>query len=102
MLQVFYLDVAKVDLDIAYVCNSFQMFSQVFQTLVSSVSSVFFCMLLLLHLDVLKVDRFVAHGMRVGSSWRRRGDVVDVQSGVGDVWGGAGRLLVCSLANPTR
>jgi hypothetical protein len=29
MLQMFYLDVAKVDLDVAYVCNGFQMFSQV-------------------------------------------------------------------------
>ena len=34
---------------------------QVFQTHVSSVSSVFFCMLQVLHLDVLKVDRDVAH-----------------------------------------
>jgi hypothetical protein len=102
MLQVFYLDVAKLDLDIAYVYNSFQMFSQVFQTLVSSVSSVFFCMLQLLHLDISKVDWFVAHGMRVGSDWRRRGDMVDIQSSAGNVWGGAGRLLVRSLVNPTH
>jgi hypothetical protein len=34
---------------------------QVFQTYVSSVSSVFFCMLQVLHLDVSKVDRDVAH-----------------------------------------
>jgi hypothetical protein len=59
-------------------------------------------MLQLLHLDVSKVDRFAAHGMRVGSGWQRRGDVVDVQSGTGDVRGGVGRLLVRSLANPTR
>jgi hypothetical protein len=77
MLQVFYLDVEKVDLDIAYtsmlktyvssvfhmfhtyvskcfiwmlhmfamLSNVFQAFSQMFQTLVSSVTSVFFCML---------------------------------------------------------
>jgi hypothetical protein len=48
-LQVFYLDVA-------YVCDGFQVcfrrFSQVFQTLVSSVSSFLFCMLQLLYLDV--------------------------------------------------
>jgi hypothetical protein len=63
MLQVFYLDVTKVDLDFAkhacckpmfasvfiwmlhmfaMVFKYFQMFSQVFQTFVSSVSSVFF------------------------------------------------------------
>ena len=35
MLQVFYLDVA-------YVCNDFQLFLQVFQMHVSNVSSVFF------------------------------------------------------------
>jgi hypothetical protein len=35
--------------------------SQVFQTHVSSVSSIFFCMLQLLHLDVSKVDLDVAH-----------------------------------------
>jgi hypothetical protein len=50
-LQVFYLDVV-------YVCNDFQMFfltfSQVFQTLVSSILSIFFYMLELLHLDVSK------------------------------------------------
>ena len=46
------------------------MFSQVFQTHVSSVSSVFFCMLQVLHLNVSKVDRGVVHEMRVG---RERG-----------------------------
>jgi hypothetical protein len=85
--KVFYLDVAKVDLDVAYTCklqayvssvfgcfirmfasvssecciylqwfsNVFQVFSQVFQAFVSSVSFVFFCMLQLLH-DVSKID----------------------------------------------
>jgi hypothetical protein len=48
MLQVFYLDVA-------YVCNGFQ------TKYVLSVSSVFRCMLQMLHLDVLKVDWGVAH-----------------------------------------
>ena len=48
----------------------FQVFSQVFQTHVSSVSSVFFCMLQVLHLNVSKVDRGVVHEMRVG---RERG-----------------------------
>jgi hypothetical protein len=53
MLQVFCLDVA-------YVCNGFQLFSGVFasiQTHISSVSSVFRRMLQVLHLDVSKVDQ---------------------------------------------
>jgi hypothetical protein len=100
MLQVFHMDVAKVDWDVAYVERLFQMFLlffrhmlqaclfgccicfihmfaiilfeycicfamvfqvfsgffQVFQTHVSSVSSVFRCMLQMFHMDVLKVD----------------------------------------------
>jgi hypothetical protein len=43
MLQVFYVD-------IAYICNGFQVFVRCFR-------SVFFCMLQVLHLDVSKVDR---------------------------------------------
>jgi hypothetical protein len=50
MLQVFYLDVT-------YVSNDFSsVFLRVFQTHVSSVSSVFFCMLQMFHLDIPKVD----------------------------------------------
>jgi hypothetical protein len=58
MLQVFYLDVA-------YVCNRFQVLSgvfQVFQTHILSVSFISFCMLQVLHLDVLKVDRMLYMG----------------------------------------
>jgi hypothetical protein len=55
LLQVFHLDVA-------YVCNGFkcfiQLFLQVFQMHVSSVSLSFF-MSQLLHLDILKVDRML-------------------------------------------
>jgi hypothetical protein len=43
MLQVFYPDVAKVDLDVACICNGFQVFSdilQVFQLLWMYVASV--------------------------------------------------------------
>ena len=57
MLQVFYLNVE-------YVCNDFRVFSgvlQVFQANVSSVTSIFRRMLQLLHLDVSKVNRGVAH-----------------------------------------
>jgi hypothetical protein len=60
MLQVFYLDVAKVDLDIAYVTMAFkclQMFLQRFQTYIASVSAIFGCMLQVFHLDVAKVDQ---------------------------------------------
>jgi hypothetical protein len=61
-------------------CIYMQWFSNVFLAVfasildtVLSVSSVFFCMLQLLLLDVLKVDRDVAHGMRVESGrWHRR------------------------------
>jgi hypothetical protein len=61
-------------------CICMQWFSNVFLGVfasvldtVLSVSSVLFYMLQLLHLDVLKVDRGVAHGMRVGSGrWRGR------------------------------
>jgi hypothetical protein len=47
MLQVFYLDISKIDL----------VLQLVFQMHVSCVSSVFKCMLQVLHSDVLKVDR---------------------------------------------
>jgi hypothetical protein len=43
MLQMFYLDVAKLDLDVACICNGFQVFSgilQVFQMYVASVLTV--------------------------------------------------------------
>jgi hypothetical protein len=77
-LQVFYLDVA-------YVCDGFQVcfrrFSQVFQMLVSSVSSFLFCMLQLVSGCVLYVTTVVsgcfksrsgvAHVIRMGSGWRR-------------------------------
>jgi len=102
MLQVFYLDVAKVDLDVAYTCmlqayvssvlscficmfisvssecciclqwfsNVFQAFSQVFQTLVSSVLFVFFYVATVAS-GYFKSRSDVTHGMRVGSGWRR-------------------------------
>jgi hypothetical protein len=50
MLQVFHLDVAKVNLDVAYVCNDY--------TCVSSVCKCFSCfelMLQVFHLDVAKI-----------------------------------------------
>ena len=120
---MFYLDVAKVDLDVAYtymlqvyvasvfrcfICmftsvlsrccirlqwflNVFQVFSQLFQTFVSSVSFIFFCMIQLLYLDVSKVDRV----LYMGCTWK-------VAGGADDVRGSAGPLLLRSLASPTR
>ena len=91
MLQVFCLDVAYICMLQAYVSsvfqvfhmyvckcfiwmlqwvpNVFQVFSQVFHTLVSSVSFVFFCMLQLLHMDVSKVDRV----LHMGCAWEAAG-----------------------------
>jgi hypothetical protein len=61
MLQMFYLDITKVDLDIAYVfAKAFKCF-QVFQTYVASVSAVSDVCRKCFHLDVIKVDRDVAH-----------------------------------------
>jgi Zn-dependent protease len=57
----------------------------VFQTLVSSISSVFFCMLQLLHLNVSKVDQV----LHMRCAWK----TVD---GADDVWDDAGALLVHS------
>ena len=54
MLQVFYLYVAYV---LQCFLSVFHVFLQVFQMHVSIISSVFFYMLQVLHLDILKVDR---------------------------------------------
>jgi hypothetical protein len=78
--------------------NVFQAFSQVFQTLVLSVSFVFFCILQLLYMNVSKVNRI----LHVAYTWEAADGVDDVRGGVDDVGGGAGLLLVHSLASPTR
>jgi hypothetical protein len=94
MLQVFYLDVAKVDLDIAYTCmlqayvfkcfkvfhmyvckcficmlHMFAMVFKCFSGVFASVSDAcfkcfiyLFCMLQLLHLNILKIDRVLHMG----------------------------------------
>jgi hypothetical protein len=66
MLLVFYLNVTKIDLDVTYTC--------MLQAYVLSVIRYFIWtlhMVQLLYLDVSKVDRSVAHEMRVGGDWRR-------------------------------
>ena len=62
----------------------FQVFFQVFQTHVSSVLSVLFCMLQLLHLDVSKINRM----LHMEYAWQTAGDVDP--------------LLGRSFASPTR
>ena len=66
-LQVFYLDVA-------YICNGFQIFfkcfRKCFRRFVSSALSVFFSMLQLLYLDISKVDRV----LRMGCAWKAAGE----------------------------
>ena len=69
MLQMFYLDVSKVDM----------VLQQVFRMHVSSVPYAFRCMLQVLHLDVSKIDRvlylpprFLLPHLGVSSSSRRR------------------------------
>jgi hypothetical protein len=75
-LQVFYLDVA-------YVCNDFQMFSGVFASVSDACFKCFIClffMLQLLHMDVSKVDRVV----HMGCAWKEASGADDVQGGMGD------------------
>ena len=72
------------------------MFSQVFHTLVLSVSFIFFCMLQLLRMDVLKVDRV----LHMGCTWEAAGGMGDVRGGVRNGPGGVGPLLVHSLVSP--
>jgi hypothetical protein len=76
--------------------NVFQAFSQVFQTFVSSVSSIFFYMLQLVS-ECFKSRLDVAHRMRMGNGRRHRRR----RCGMGDVRGGVGPLLMHSLANLT-
>jgi hypothetical protein len=66
------------------VFKCFRAFSQVFHIFISSIPSVFFCMLQMLYLNVSKVDRV----LYMVCAW--------------EVVGSAGPLLECSLASPTR
>jgi hypothetical protein len=78
-------------LDVAYVCDGFQVFLQVFQTYISSVSYVFFFMLQRLHLNVSKVDQV----LQMGCAWEATGST-------GVIQGCVGPLLGHSLTSPTR
>jgi hypothetical protein len=60
----------------AMVFNVFQASSQVFQTLVLSVSFVLFCMLQRLLLDVSKVNRM----LHMGCTWKATGTVDDIRA----------------------
>jgi hypothetical protein len=60
------------------VLKCFQMFLQVFQMHVSSVSSVFFCIFLqVLHLDILKVNRM----LHIGYAWEAGGGASGTHAG---------------------
>jgi hypothetical protein len=61
----------------------------VFQTLVSSVSFVFFLMLQLLHLNISKVDQVLHMGYMQKAA-----------GGAHNIWGSVDPLLVHSLAHP--
>ena len=71
---------------------AFQVFLQVFQTLVSSVSSVFTCMLQMFHLDVIKTNRVLLLGTHLSQQASKQGNRGGVRGlhvgsgGVGDVW----------------
>ena len=56
-----------------------------------------FCILQMLYRNVLKVDRV----LHMGYAWEPAGYANGVQGSVGDVWSGAGPLLMRSLASPT-
>jgi hypothetical protein len=79
MFQVFlgvsYVCLQGFHLDVAYVCNDFQMFftcfSQVFQMLVLSVSFVFFLYVATIVCGCFKSRSSIAYEIRVGSGWRR-------------------------------
>ena len=67
MLQLFYLDIAKVDLDIAYTCMLQAMF-QVFQVYVASVSSgCCICFTMVTHVCFLVFQTYVASVSTVSS-----------------------------------
>jgi len=77
MLHMFHTYVASIFLDVAYVLQWFSsvfhmFFLQVFQTHVSKFSSIFCCMLQVLHLDVSKVDRVLHMGCRGKREGRER------------------------------
>jgi hypothetical protein len=64
MLQVFYLDVAKVDL----VLHMFLAVLQVFKTYVATVLAIFKRMLQVFYMDVAKVDRVLHMFLRCFAS----------------------------------
>jgi hypothetical protein len=70
MLQVFHLDVAKVDLDAYVFAMDFKCFL-VFQTYVASVSAILNVCCKCFHLDIIKVDRDVAHIMMGPTCYKR-------------------------------
>jgi hypothetical protein len=97
VFSVFHMYVASVSFGCCIGLQWFQVFWQVFQIFISSVSSFFFCMLQQLHLHVSKVYRV----LHMGCTWKADGGAGDVRGGVGDVRGGTDPLLERSLTSPT-
>ena len=81
MLHMFHTYVVSV-LSGRCICFSmaFQVFLQVFQTHVLSVSSVFTCMLQIFHLDVIKTNRVLLLGTHLPQEASERGSRVGVSS----------------------
>jgi hypothetical protein len=78
----------QVYLDDGYICNDFQVFSGIFASVSNaflSVSFVFFCMLQVVHLNILKVDLM----LRIGCAWEMEGSA----SGPCTWFDGVGLLL---------
>jgi hypothetical protein len=73
LLQVFHLDVA-------YVCNGFEVFSsRVFASVSDACFKYFIDFVCCLHLDVSKVDQT----LHMGCVWEAAGDASDVRGGIG-------------------
>jgi hypothetical protein len=101
MLHIFYTYVLSV---LSGCCITFAMIFKYFLGVFASrdMFQVFhpsFLYVEVLHLNVSKVDRSITHGMRVTSGRGRERSPARV--GVGDVQGGVGPLLGCSLTSLT-
>jgi hypothetical protein len=75
----------------------FKRFRKCFRRLFQVFYLSFFCMLQLLHLNVLKVDRV----LHMGCAWKAASGMDNIWGGMGGVRSGVGPLLVRSLVSLT-
>ena len=129
MLQVFCLDVAKVDLDVAYTCMLqalfqvfwvfhtyvckcfiwmlhmfamvFKYFSDVFASVSDSCFKCFICLLLYVATVASDVLK-LDRVLHMGYTWEAAVGTDDIRSDAGDIRGDTGPLLVRSRVSPTR